>query len=261
MFAATDPALLEEILVDNGVGPAMIRRCLKENRLLDAIVERQTRSGKALLFFIYQLEEMRRRIDEGGFESCSLTLMAGRPVRVNLDQYARGLLHVTRMMKRNPGAQVVLASEEDHNQLPAQLLVQGPGMDGADGRPWRSLLAGGRDGTRRLRGARVVTQYNWRPGQQDKFFVSYGFGQVDVSNSPIWFGISRMNYVNGWKLSSRLDTRRGDAIGLDYSGYFLDTEERSSINLFALLYNRLRLYGSWQLSGFSFSLSVDYALR
>ena len=96
----------------------MIRRCLKENRLLDAIVERQTRSGNALLVSIYQLEEMRRRIDEGGFESCSLTLMAGRPVRVNLDQYARGLLHVTRMMKRNPGAQVVLASKEDHNQLP-----------------------------------------------------------------------------------------------------------------------------------------------
>ena len=45
VFAATDPALLEEILVDNGVGPAMIRRCLKENRLLDAIVERQTRSA------------------------------------------------------------------------------------------------------------------------------------------------------------------------------------------------------------------------
>lgn len=118
VFAATDPALLEEILVDNGVGPAMIRRCLKENRLLDAIVERQTRSGNALLVSIYQLEEMRRRIDEGGFESCSLTLMAGRPVRVNLDQYARGLLHVTCMMKRNPGAQVVLASKEDHNQLP-----------------------------------------------------------------------------------------------------------------------------------------------
>lgn len=106
-----------------------------------------------------------------------------------------------------------------------------------------------------------LTQYNWRPGQQDKFFVSYGFGQVDVSNSPIWFGISRMNYVNGWKLSSRLDTRRGDAIGLDYSGYFLDTEERSSINLFALLYNRLRLYGSWHLSDFDFSFSADYALR
>lgn len=118
VFAATDPALLEEILVDNGVSPAMIRRCLRENRLLEAIVERQTRSGKALSVSIYQLEEMRRRIDEGGFESCSLTLMTGRPVRVNLDQYARGLLHVTRMMKRNPGAQVVLASEEDHNQLP-----------------------------------------------------------------------------------------------------------------------------------------------
>ena len=57
-------------------------------------------------------------MEEGGFESCSLTLMAGRPVRVNLDQYARGLEHVARTMTRNPGRQIVLASEEDHNQLP-----------------------------------------------------------------------------------------------------------------------------------------------
>lgn len=118
VFAATDPALLEEILSDNGVSTAMIRRCLRENRLLEEIFERRTSSDKVLSISIFQLEEMQRRMEEGGFESCSLTLMAGRPVRVNLDQYARGLEHVARTMTRNPGRQIVLASEEDHNQLP-----------------------------------------------------------------------------------------------------------------------------------------------
>lgn len=106
-----------------------------------------------------------------------------------------------------------------------------------------------------------ITLYNWRPGQQDKYFVSYGFGQVDVGNSPIWFGISRMNYLSGWKIGSRLDNQRGGQLGLDYYGYYLNTEEQSSINLFALLYNRLRFYGQKHWSRLSLSFSADYALR
>ncbi len=106
-----------------------------------------------------------------------------------------------------------------------------------------------------------ITLYNWRPGQQDKYFVSYGFGQVDVGNSPIWFGISRMNYVSGWKIGSLLDNHRGGLLCLDYYGYYLNTEEQSSINLFALLYNRLRLSGQKHWPRLSLSFSADYALR
>lgn len=106
-----------------------------------------------------------------------------------------------------------------------------------------------------------ITLYNWRPGQQDKYFVSYGFGQVDVSNSPIWFGISRMNYLSGWKIGSLLVNQCGGQLGLDYYGYYLNTEEQSSINLFALLYNRLRFYGQKHWSRLSLSFSADYALR
>lgn len=35
----------------------------------------------------------------------------------------------------------------------------------------------------------------WRPGEQERFFVSYGFGQVDNRQSPISFGYSRMYYI------------------------------------------------------------------
>lgn len=36
----------------------------------------------------------------------------------------------------------------------------------------------------------------WRPGQQDRFFVCYGFGLYDVRQSAVLFGYSRMYYIN-----------------------------------------------------------------
>jgi len=36
----------------------------------------------------------------------------------------------------------------------------------------------------------------WRPGQQDRFFVGYGFGLYDVRLSAVAFGYSRMYYIN-----------------------------------------------------------------
>ena len=35
----------------------------------------------------------------------------------------------------------------------------------------------------------------WRPGEQDRFFVSYGFGLYDVRQSKVAFGYSRMYYI------------------------------------------------------------------
>ncbi len=35
----------------------------------------------------------------------------------------------------------------------------------------------------------------WRPGEQDRFFVCYGFGLYDVRKSGVSFGYSRMHYI------------------------------------------------------------------
>ncbi|NLL36141.1 MAG: hypothetical protein GX256_01310 [Fretibacterium sp.] len=121
VFALMGFELIEEVLCDNGVRPARIRRCLRESRLLEEIVNRQTcpeEPGEIKMINVYQLEEMQRRVAEGGFMSCSLTLMTGCPVHVTLEQYGRGLQHVVRVMECNPNQETVLASKEDHNQLP-----------------------------------------------------------------------------------------------------------------------------------------------
>lgn len=121
LSASTQPDLLVEILQDNAISRAMIRRCLKENRLFEKMVAKQTKSDSPQIneiVTIYQLEAMRRRITDGGFISCSLTLMTGKTVWVTKEQYARSILHVVENMEANPGNKVVLASDEDHIYLP-----------------------------------------------------------------------------------------------------------------------------------------------
>lgn len=41
-----------------------------------------------------------------------------------------------------------------------------------------------------------ITMRYWRPGQQDRFFIGYGFGLYDVRLSGVLFGYSRMYYLN-----------------------------------------------------------------
>ncbi len=42
-----------------------------------------------------------------------------------------------------------------------------------------------------------MTMSNWRPGQQDRYFIAYGFGRYDAKESRVGFGMSRMYYING----------------------------------------------------------------
>lgn len=98
----------------------------------------------------------------------------------------------------------------------------------------------------------------WRPEQQDKFFLTYGFGMVDVKHTPIFFGTSRMNYLNGWKLDAIHETTlQGEGsewlIAASYMGYFFRAEESSAVGLFGHLNHReqLRLHWhnrQWQLA-------------
>lgn len=41
-----------------------------------------------------------------------------------------------------------------------------------------------------------LTMRYWRPGQQERFFIGYGFGMYDLEKSIVTFGYSRMYYIN-----------------------------------------------------------------
>ncbi len=81
--------------------------------------------------------------------------------------------------------------------------------------------------------------WNWRPGQQDRFFFTYGFGYYDLNESPIFFGIKRMQYVKGvgFQLTSsnigaRSSARSTYFVDLDYSFAKMKTEKSDTKNLF-----------------------------
>lgn len=91
----------------------------------------------------------------------------------------------------------------------------------------------------------------WRPEQQDKFFLTYGFGMVDVKHTPIFFGTSRMNYINGWRCD--LAHQKGSEqepsellLSASYLGYFFRAEEPSAIGLFGHLNHRGQLLLSYR---------------
>lgn len=77
----------------------------------------------------------------------------------------------------------------------------------------------------------------WRPGQQDCFFVGYGFGLYDRRESPISFGYSRMYYIKEgtgsvvYQSPDRYPLKVQAGFGYRYD--YMHTEESSIKDLYA----------------------------
>lgn len=99
----------------------------------------------------------------------------------------------------------------------------------------------------------------WRPSQQDKFHLTYGFGMVNVRNTPIFFGISRMHYMGGGAVDLLLRTKKSKKRHpqiialLSYRLNGIRTEESSSMGLFGHYTHQLNFkthtkINRWQLA-------------
>lgn len=84
----------------------------------------------------------------------------------------------------------------------------------------------------------------WRPGQQDRFFVSYGLGLYDVKRSLVSFGYSRMYYINDYKTAltykSPLNKKIEIYARLSYKYANMKTEEKDIKNLFSYNDNNIK---------------------
>ena len=99
----------------------------------------------------------------------------------------------------------------------------------------------------------------WRPGQQDRFFVCYGFGLYDTRQSTVSFGKSRMYYVDEFNARLQyLSTQAGPLrihAALGYAFAHMKTEESDIYNLYESRSHRLSpllrltyaFRGDWQL--------------
>lgn len=84
----------------------------------------------------------------------------------------------------------------------------------------------------------------WRPGQQDRFFVSYGLGLYDVKRSLVSFGYSRMHYINDYNTAltykSPLKKKLEIYARINYKYANMKTEERDIKNLFSYNDNTIK---------------------
>ena len=76
----------------------------------------------------------------------------------------------------------------------------------------------------------------WRPGQQDRFFVCYGFGLYDTRQSAVSFGKSRMYYIDEFNARLQYLSPQDKPIrihtSLSYAYQHMETEESDIYNLY-----------------------------
>ncbi|MEG0250751.1 MAG: hypothetical protein RR561_07795 [Peptostreptococcus sp.] len=121
-FVSTSSNLLEEILRDNNIEERKIDQCLSINKKMRDMIKFQYHGLENVaerVVQIFQLEEMKRRIDNAEFISCSLTLLGDQLVKVSKKQYAQGLKELAHNLEINNNMSVVLLSSVDNVSLPA----------------------------------------------------------------------------------------------------------------------------------------------
>ena len=110
----------------------------------------------------------------------------------------------------------------------------------------------------------------WRPGQQDRFFVCYGFGLYDTRQSAVSFGKSRMYYID--ELNARLQYLSSPNsplrihASMGYVFNHMETEESDIYNLYEsrshLLSPQLRMiYDAQNDWRFEWGAMADIELR
>lgn len=76
----------------------------------------------------------------------------------------------------------------------------------------------------------------WRPGQQDRFFVCYGFGLYDTRQSGVSFGKSRMYYIDEYHTCQQYlspeDRKLSLHASIAYDFQHMQTEESDIYNLY-----------------------------
>lgn len=120
-FLFAGKTLLKEILLDNGVDEKNIEKCLQLNHKLRQITASyfsDTVTPKEPFIYIFQLEEMLKRVRTRPFISESLTLLGGKSVKIRLHQYAQELRALAARLERYANLQIVLVSEKDGIALP-----------------------------------------------------------------------------------------------------------------------------------------------
>lgn len=87
-----------------------------------------------------------------------------------------------------------------------------------------------------MRNKQYLHNRYWRPGEQQRFFVIYGFGLYDNKESSVSFGVSRMYYINncGAEITLLPSEKKAFAImaSVNYDYKKMYTEESDIVQLY-----------------------------
>lgn len=116
-FSMMSPALMGDVLRDNGVTGAALARCRAANALLRQMLPKPGEQSRKGFIQILQLAQMKYRA-ENGFYSTSLSLLTGKRILVTAAQYAAGVGELLALLEECPAYSLILATEEDKLYLP-----------------------------------------------------------------------------------------------------------------------------------------------
>ncbi|MCC8028523.1 MAG: hypothetical protein LIO75_01765 [Lachnospiraceae bacterium] len=120
-FMSVKEYLLKEILSDNGISDADSRIYLdlyNKFRKVTSCHYFKKDMPEEPFIYIFQLEEMVRRIRDKTFVSGSLTLLNGKTVKVTKRQYAQEIRDLAKDLMKYENMQIVFVSEKDLASLP-----------------------------------------------------------------------------------------------------------------------------------------------
>lgn len=87
-----------------------------------------------------------------------------------------------------------------------------------------------------LRNKQYLHNRYWRPGEQQRFFVMYGFGLYDMHESVVSSGVSRMFYINAVNFDFTYITARSQSLRLlmnvGYDVKYMRSEESDVLDLY-----------------------------
>ena len=113
---------MREILTDNGISEAEIQQQLMVNNRFREVTSCHFLEGETQrepFVFIFQLEEMLRRIKKDIFISRSLTILNGKEIRITKRQYAQEIRDFVQDLMQYDNMQIVFVSEKDNIRLPS----------------------------------------------------------------------------------------------------------------------------------------------
>lgn len=123
LFIMSNETLLLDILSSNDVNNNVIEKCININKELDNLfydsLIHNNKHSKDNCIYIFHLESIIKRANEGNFLSTSLTLACGKNIIISSKQYAIEIRNLVKTLNKYENFKIILISDKDNISIPS----------------------------------------------------------------------------------------------------------------------------------------------